>query len=420
VLRRILVVALSAVTLAVVLLGGPLAVAIERSVVAEERGELERTALQGAVTVSPTYRSGDPIELPAVDTGIQLAVYTPNGRRVAGDGPSRLDAEEVAGVRRGRVTTSTTSDMLAASVPVSVGEHVIGVVRASSRRSAVRATVARDLLQLAGLALLATVGAGALAYWQARRLARPMGRLADAAAQLGAGDFSVQTTPSGVAEIDRTADALTVTARRLSDLVERERAFVARASHQLRTPLTRLRLELEAGLDSDPEGLAEAARDALATSEHLSQTLDDVLMLTRQDGQTTTPFDVEALLKECDEKWHGLFAAADRPLRWVVEEPPNALASAVAVRQVVHVLLDNALRHGSGAVTLVGRESADAVAIDVIDQGNQPVTWPPEVTSGHLGLAMARSVAESQHGRLLLSQDDKSTRFTLLLPAGPA
>jgi signal transduction histidine kinase len=414
-LRRILVVAISAVALAVVLLGVPLAVAIDHSVLAEERGELERAALQGAVTVSPTYRSGDPIELPAAEGGIQLAVYTPHGRRVTGDGPLRLRVQEVTGVRRGRVTSSTTSNTLAAAVPVSVGEHVIGVVRASSSRSAISSRVVRDLLRLGGLALLATFGAGALAYWQARRLARPMERLADAAAQLGSGEFSVQTTLSGVAEIDRTAAAITVTARRLSDLVERERAFVGRASHQLRTPLTRLRLELEAGLESDPEGLAQAARDALATSDQLSQTLDDVLTLTH-DVETAAPFDVVSLLKECATVWHGLFAAADRPLRLVVEQPPQALASAVAARQILHVLLDNAHRHGSGTVTLVGRESADAVAIDVIDQGHQAVTWPPQRSSGHLGLTLARSLAASQHGRLLLSQDDDTTRFTLLLP----
>lgn len=416
-LRRILVVALSAVALAVVLLGIPLAVAIQRSVVAEERGELERAALQGAATVSPRYRSGDPVELPSVDKGIQLAAYTPGGGKIVGDGLSHLGADEVAAVRRGHVITSTTGDTLAASVPVSVGEHVIGVVRASSSRSAVRATVTRDLLALAAIALLATAGAGGLAFWQARRLARPMGRLADAAVQLGAGDFSVQMRPSGVAEIDRTADALTVTARRLSDLVERERAFAARASHQLRTPLTRLRLELEAGLCSDREGLEEAARDALATSEHLSQTLDDVLMLTREADMDRTALNVETLMAECRTHWHGLFAAADRPLRMVVEKPPHALASSEAVRQVLHVLLDNAHRHGAGAVTLVGRETADTVAIDVIDQGQEHVNWPPQRSSGHLGLVMARSLAQSQGGRLLLSQHDATTRFTLLLPA---
>src|SRR3954454_211697 len=90
VLRRILVVALSAAALAVVLLGVPLAVAIQRNVVAEERGELERAALQGAATVSPTYRSGDPVELPATDAGIHLAAYTSDGRKVTGDGPSHL------------------------------------------------------------------------------------------------------------------------------------------------------------------------------------------------------------------------------------------------------------------------------------------------------------------------------------------
>lgn len=416
-LRRILVVAVSAVALAVVLLGGPLAVAIERSVVTDERGELERAALQGAVTVSPNYRSGDPIELPAAEAGIQLAAYAPDGRKVTGNGPSRLGIDEIAAVRRGRVTTSTTNDVFAAAVPVSFGEQVIGAVRASSSRSAVRATVARDLLALAGIALLAIAGASALAYWQARRLARPMERLADAAAQLGAGDFSVQTTPSGVAEIDRTAVALTVTARRISDLVERERAFAARASHQLRTPLTRLRLELEAGLGSDREDLEEAARAALETSDHLSQTLDDVLVLTREAGESAATCDVDSLLKECEVHWHGLLAGADRPLRLLLEDPPHAQASSVAVRQVLHVLLDNAYRHGAGAVTLVGRETADAVAIDVIDQGPGHVTWPPQRSSGHLGLVMARSLAESQGGRLLPSQDDGVTQFTLLLPA---
>jgi signal transduction histidine kinase len=245
-----------------------------------------------------------------------------------------------------------------------------------------------------------------------------MRRLAEAAAQLGAGDFSVQMGPSGVAEVDQTADVLAVTACRLAELVDRERAFAARASHQLRTPLTRLRLELEAGLDSDSKGLANAARDALATSEHLSQTLEDVLMLTHPEGETTTtPLDVETLIVECETLWHGLFAASDRPLRLVVEDPPVALASSVVVRQVLHVLLDNALQHGAGPVTLAARESADAVAIDVIDQGQAHVPWPPEPSAGHLGLELARTLAQSQGGRLLLSQADGNTRLTVLLPA---
>jgi signal transduction histidine kinase len=419
VLRRILLVALSAVVLAVVLLGAPLAVAIDRSVVSDERGELERAALQAAGTVAPGYRAGDPVELPDLGNDIQVGVYSTGGRRVTGSGPGVLETGLVS-ARRGTAVGSSTPDALLEAVPVSVGERVIGVVRVSSSRSEVQGTVRRDLLALSALAFLALTGAGALAFWQARRLAASMGRLADAAVQLGAGDFSVSTPVSGVAEIDRTAEALSVTARRLAEQMSRERAFAARASHQLRTPLTRLRLELETGLSGDRDDLVDAARDALATADHLSQTLDDILVLTREAHAATSAFEVESLLRECAEQWRGDLAAADRPLRLVLDHPPDALASRVAVRQALHVLLDNACRHGTGVVSLVGRESADAVAIDVIDRGRGSVTWPSDTgATGHLGLAMARSLTEAEGGRLLLTSDEVHTRFTILLPAAP-
>jgi signal transduction histidine kinase len=419
VLRRILLVALTAVAVAVVLLGAPLAVAIDRSVVSDERGELERAALQAAGTVAPGYRKGDPVELPDLGNDIQVGVYSTGGRLVTGAGPTVLEAG-LSSARGGIAVGGTTPDALLEAVPVSVGERVIGVVRVSSSRSGVQGTVRKDLLALSALALLALTGAGALAFWQARRLAASMGRLADAAVQLGAGDFSVRTPVSGVAEIDRTAEALSVTARRLAEQMARERAFAARASHQLRTPLTRLRLELETGLAGDRDDLADAARDALATADHLSQTLDDVLELTHEAPTATTSFDVEALLRECADQWRGTLAAANRPLRLVLDHPPDALASRVAVRQALHVLVDNAYRHGAGYVSLVGRESADAVAIDVIDRGGGSVTWPSDAeATGHLGLVMARSLTESEGGRLLLTSDEDHTRFTILLPAAP-
>jgi hypothetical protein len=90
--RQILTVALSAVVLAALLLGVPLAAAIDRNAYAEERGELERAALQAAVVVSPDYLSGDPAELPEVELPIEVGLYTVDGDRVAGDGPARLVA----------------------------------------------------------------------------------------------------------------------------------------------------------------------------------------------------------------------------------------------------------------------------------------------------------------------------------------
>jgi signal transduction histidine kinase len=409
-------VALSAVGLAVVLLGAPLGFAIHGNAVTQARGELERAALQAAGTVSPTFTQGDPVELPD-SSSVDIGLYDLSGARVTGRGPATLEPG-LQPALSGTISEETSDNAYLEAVPVSADESVIGVVRTASPRSAVRATVARQLLGLAALALVALLGAGLLAYWQARRLSGPMRVLADAATELGAGDFSVRPPVSGVPEIDRTGAALTATAAILSEQIERERAFAAQASHQLRTPLTRLRLELEAGLAGEPDGLDAAAREALSTAEGLTQTVEEVLELARRAAGPSDPFAVEPLLADLVATWQGTFASADRPLRLVVDDPPRVAASAVAVRQILQVLVDNAWRHGKGAVTVTARESGGGVALDVADRGSHEVTWPvPGVSPAPLGLAMARSLAESLGGRLLLASDESGTRFTLLVPA---
>lgn len=414
--RRILTVALSAVLLAGLLLGVPLAFAIRANAVNEARSELERVALQSAVTVSPTFQGGDPVELPTSRT-VDIGLYDPSGAKVTGQGPDTLDPNLRAALR-GAVTDGADDDAYLEAVPVSADESVIGVVRTASPRADVRATVLKELLGLTALAVIALMGAGLLAYRQALRLSRPMQVLADAATELGAGDFSVRPPMSGVPEIDRTAAALTATAGQLAEQLDRERAFAAQASHQLRTPLTRLQLELEAGLAGPPTALAGAVDEALATVEGLSQTVEEVLALARRATSPAEPFDVEALLSQVIESWQGTFASAGRPMRLVIDDPPRASASPAAIRQVVQVLLENAWRHGRGAVVITARSSGGAVAVDVVDQGSGTVTWPSsDLDVQPLGLAMARSLAESQGGRLLLDGGGEQTRFTVLIPA---
>lgn len=425
--RRILRVAVLAVTVAVTLFGVPLAIAVHALLYSDETNELERLALRGAVTVSPDSGSGDPIELPQTEGSVQLGIYDLAGKRIAGTGPAHGDRAVVLSLG-GQVTDQSTSEQLVVAVPVSVGEGVVAVSRAASPRNALQQTVAKTWAGMFVLALAAGGCACGFAAAQARRVNRPLEHLADVARELGAGNFDRRVTPSGVEEIDRAGDALNLTAAQLDELLSRERAFSAHASHQLRTPLTSLRLGLETALATPGADLEQAAQRAVAAAELLSQTVDDVLSLARGTATNAAAFDVHEMLAGVRARWHGPLAALGRPLRIDGDGgPPAAAGSDAAVRQILDVLIDNALRHGQGAVTVVVRETDTAVAVDVIDEGSTrdrhliPAEGdrPPRGTSeDRLGLTMAAALARRQGGRLLHARTEQHTRITLLLRQG--
>jgi signal transduction histidine kinase len=277
------------------------------------------------------------------------------------------------------------------------------------------------MLLLASAALLL---AWLLAERQARRLVRPLQALSVVAERLGGGDFSVRTEAVGIAEIDSVNDSVNRTAVRLGDLVDRERAFSADASHQLRTPLTGLRLHLEAALDQPGADLQAAVVDALAATDQLQATINEILALARRAPSAHDPLDVDAVLAGISERWRVVLAAKGKPLRLAVSGHPCPRGDASALNQILDVLIDNAERHGAGAVGVTIREFFEGVAIDVTDEGAPLTVDPAELFSrsdarppGHgFGLALARRLTESQGGRLRLTNADPPT-FTVLLPA---
>ena len=423
--RGIIRVALLAVVLAVLVFGVPLAYVVNRLLLGDEQAELERLALRATVAVPAGIVSGgDAVELPKTEASMQLGVYDASGRLIAGTGPAGVGAQ-VRTALRGTVSDHGTDRDLVVAVPVSQNEHVVAVVRASSPRAAIAAQSRDVWAAMVGFALLAFAAAAGLAMVQARRLARPIERLEAVAEQLGGGNFSVRAEPSGIEEIDRAASALNKTAERLGDVVSREQAFAAHASHQLRTPLTGLRLTLDTALNTPGADLSQAARSAIQTADELSRTVDDVLSLTRAGVEPARPLDLTELLVDAERRWHGLLAAEGRPLRLQLHEPPLARASEAAVRQIVDVLIDNAYRHGRGAVVITAREANEAAAIDVQDDGRTtgvdllPDGAPAQAwsTGQRLGLSLARRLAEAEDGRLLHARTEQRTRLTLLLPA---
>jgi signal transduction histidine kinase len=414
--RRALLSIIGVVVVALLLFGVPLAIAIRSLTITDELNELEREAARAAIAVSPDGLGGrDPVELPPVEHAISVGVYDAAGTRVSGRGPNRLEAV-VARVFDGEITSHRGRSLVVA-VPVVAGERVIGAVRASSSTSDVSRRVRAAWFLVAGLAVVVTGLSAVLAFWQARRISRPLQQLATNATQLGGGDFTVRNDASGVSEVDAVARALDTTAEKLGDSLSRERAFSADVSHQLRTPLTALRLALE----------RNELADALDECDRLDATIEELLRLARDTHDDHESIDIVPVIDAAIQVWHGRLAADGRPLRVESHDARVvALVSRDALAHVLDVLLANASTHGAGTVTIRIRRLGEGVAIDVADEGAGVADESRERiferrSSGvagreGIGLALARNLVEAEGGRLVLSSA-RPPVFTVVLPA---
>ncbi|MDP9219614.1 MAG: HAMP domain-containing histidine kinase, partial [Actinomycetota bacterium] len=363
-----------AVAVAVLLLAVPLAVALRLAVFSDETGELERTALQTAATVSPDG-SSDPVELPSVEAGRSLAVYDANGQRVAGQGPPRLDAALGAALS-GRATQAQVTGQLAVALPIGRAESVVGAVRAASpvRQAWLRVGVAwAALAVLAGAAL--TCG-GLVARSRAKRLARPLEDLARVARRVTEGDLRARAAPSGVLEIDQVSRAANSMLDALAAQLARQRDFSVDASHQLRTPLMALELSLESAAAADGPRRDQLLTDSITRARQLAHTVETVLLAAsaapgRGVLESTEHVTVPGLMTAVEDRWRPLLASHDRrlDLDLSLEDPQRQVAAVVA--EVIDVLVDNARAHGRGTVRIIVREAGDdAVRIDVADEGS--------------------------------------------------
>lgn len=422
--RRIVGLAVLASVLAIGLFGLPLALAVARYAFLDEEANLVRLADAASVAVATELNNGDIPDIPTTRGITTLAVYDQDGRLVTGTGPGVDDL--ITQALRGNIATGNEGDELAVAVAVTHETDVIGAVRAASPRAHVTHKVGAAWLIMALLASLAIAVVWLLARRQARRLALPLEQLSVAASHLGEGDFSVRAAPGGVQEIDAVGSALNRTAARLDDMLARERAFSADASHQLRTPLAGLRLRLEAGLRHDEQRLRDAVTTGLGDADRLERMIDELLLLARDTRHTDGPLlDVERVLEDARTTWSETLTRAGRELIIDCEAPlPASRCSTSAIQQILNVLVDNAVSHGAGTVTITVRDAAGALAIDVHDQGTGITT--PEVqlfarrtdnsTRHGIGLALARRLAEAEGGRLALAHAAPPT-FALLVPA---
>ncbi len=422
-------VAVVAVSVALVLFAVPLAVLTRSLLIERERAELEVTARTAILAVGPGFAAGDPLELPAADPAHTVGVYDTGGALRAGGGPHQADPLVTQALTGVTASGEGAADLVVA-VPVVTGEQVTAVVRAAEPAAEVWRQVALGWTLLATAAGFALAVAVVVARRAARRLTRPLELLSAVSQQIAEGDLSARAPASRIREIDQVGTTHNAMVERLAAAIERERHFNADASHQLRTPLAGLQLELEAALANEGTATAPVLAATLGEVRRLQAVVDDVLTMARNDpherSRRVDRPPISTVLAQVEHRWHGPLARDGRRLESVLEQAHESTpVPGRVVEHILDVLLDNAHVHGRGAVTVTVRDAAGALAVAVTDEGHMPEQLLDPFERGAsaaggpgIGLALARTMATTVHGRLLLTAADPST-FTLFLPADP-
>jgi signal transduction histidine kinase len=365
----------------------------ERLVTALERdafmlaGHAKETLNTTAGAVLPSLQPF--IEEYAIASRARIVVTNAAGLSIASSDPSVLigtdftNRPEVVKALTGvpavgeRKSATLGETLVFVAVPVLLGDSVLGVVRLSNPKSQIDEEVRNRVIGIVIAGLFTLLAAVGIAIPLALTIARPITKLTRRTERLADGDFSVRaddaTGPPEVRELSRSFNAM---AGRLGLVIENQRHFASAASHQLRTPLTALRLRLEQAQElvpSDASVLADTLDASRAEADRLQEMVEQLLALARLEGGSTATMSVNAseIARNRIEMWESL--AAERGVRISGRIAEHASCAVIdgALEQIVDNYIDNALTvapEGSDIVVSVIRLE-NHVVIDVIDAG---------------------------------------------------
>ncbi|MFF3847023.1 sensor histidine kinase [Streptomyces sp. NPDC002328] len=305
--------------------------------------------------------------------------------RCAADLPRpERDAALAEALERGAETVDWGSDFiwgrtLVITVPAKEGGEVVGAVRIVYSTSGLTHRLWTIWGFRAGLAVAVLGVAALLGAVVARRLTAPLRQLNDMASKLSDGDLTARSPVTGPQETQTLARTLNQAGERLDTLVASQRIFVADASHQLRTPLTALRLSLDNIADGvDDEFVREDVEQATAEVVRMSRLVNGLLVLARAEAKVTAaePLPLRDIVAERLSVWRP--AADERGVTIALrgsdaDDRPLVLASPGHLDQVLDNVLSNALEVSPDGGTITVRTGPGAgareVVLSVADEG---------------------------------------------------
>jgi signal transduction histidine kinase len=402
--RRLVLSAAYLLLVVVVAFEVPIGINIQQRNLAEFRAAaLARTAIAAGIiadSLPPASSAGQPgaahetagptvrqvVTQTAAQTGARVVVVDAGGIVVAdSSGPAdigtlyatpqrpeftyALDGHQVTSFTR--YSRTLGQDLMVVTVPVWEKGNVVGAVRTSAPLGQVEAKVRRAWLGLAGIGAAIVLAGLALAWVLATSLSKPVRSLASVAARFGAGDVSARATPSGPGEIAGLATSFNHMADEVSDTLAAQREFVANASHQLRTPLTGLRLRLES---LEAEGVSpDEVRKALGEVDRLAALVHDLLALEAASLSPTAAgwTDLAQAARDAADRWaeEASRIGFDLVVGGALGVP--ARASAADVAQILDNLIENSVRYADppGRIAVEVDVQGERATLRVSDSG---------------------------------------------------
>lgn len=390
-------------------------------------------------------------------------------RRIIGEGipdpGERVPEVELPATRV--ATTGTVSEYIFGQFPINITtfgytiggeqatterrssqEHEIEIFNPGGRLASIKFSegpaYGREIVKSVAIGFLFAGGssivlAGVVGWWISRRLSDPLTMLTESTTQMAEGDYTIRT------DVDREDELGTLgrTFNHMAEKVERTvvtlRRFVSDAAHELNTPLTALRTNLELALSEKKSSVKKMYLErALQQATRLEELTEALLDLSRLEGgameEEPSPLSLPELVRGESERYasraeqSGINFTLDLP-----EEDIKIVGRRSQIRRVLNNLLDNAIKFTpeGGNVSVGLRHEEERIELWVEDTG---IGIPADEihhlfnrfhrsrnAAGYpgsgLGLAIAKSIVEGHRGSIWAKSDDQGTRFTICLPA---